>query len=104
MSLISKKFLSVDELGSWTLHPSRKKVTTANIYYCLQSQKGAHDFFEAMAKQAYSEVMSQYGNRILPPNHRLSIFVSNVAKRIVRISGMDDLKWEFYVIDSPEKK
>ncbi|CAO3668018.1 unnamed protein product [Umbelopsis ramanniana] len=58
---------------------------------------------EAMAKQAYAEIMSQYGNRILPPNHRLSIFVTNVAKRIVQVSGMDDLKWEFHVIESPEK-
>ncbi|KAJ2960304.1 hypothetical protein NQZ79_g4343 [Umbelopsis isabellina] len=58
---------------------------------------------EAMAKQAYAEVMNQYGHRLLPPNHRLSIFVTKVAKRIVQVSGMDDLKWEFHVIDSPEK-
>lgn len=57
-----------------------------------------------MAKQAYAEVMNQYGHRLLPPNHRLSIFVTKVAKRIVQVSGMDDLKWEFHVIDSPEKK
>lgn len=59
---------------------------------------------EAMAKQAYQEVMSQYGLRVLPPNHPYTRFVSRVAKRIVQVSGMDDLQWEFHVIDSPEPK
>lgn len=57
---------------------------------------------EAMAKQAYQEVMSQYGLRVLPPNHPYTRFVSRVAKRIVQVSGMDNLQWEFHVIDSPE--
>ncbi|KAI9026606.1 peptidase family M48-domain-containing protein [Phycomyces nitens] len=56
-----------------------------------------------MARQAYVEVMSQFRNRILPANHPYSIFVSRVAKRLVRVSGMDHMHWEFYVIDSPER-
>ncbi|KAL0095005.1 peptidase family M48-domain-containing protein [Phycomyces blakesleeanus] len=64
---------------------------------CTPSQE------EAMAKQAYIEVMSQFGNRILPAYHPYSIFVSKVAKRLVRVSGMDHMQWEFHVIDSPER-
>ncbi|KAG2217495.1 hypothetical protein INT45_012613 [Circinella minor] len=57
---------------------------------------------EAMARQAYSEVMAQFGNRILPSFHPDTRFVAKVAKRIVKVSGMDNLEWEFHVIDSPE--
>ncbi|OBZ88808.1 Mitochondrial metalloendopeptidase OMA1 [Choanephora cucurbitarum] len=58
---------------------------------------------EAMAIQAYHEVMAQFGRRILPANHPYSRFVRKVAQRLVRVSGMDHMKWEFYVIDSPER-
>ena len=57
-----------------------------------------------MAIQAYHEVMAQFGRRILPANHPYSRFVRKVAQRLVRVSGMDHMKWEFYVIDSPERK
>ncbi|KAI9476307.1 MAG: peptidase M48 [Benjaminiella poitrasii] len=56
-----------------------------------------------MAIQAYNEVMHQFGRRILPPNHPYTRFVKRVAERIVQVSGMEDMKWEFYVINSPEK-
>lgn len=59
---------------------------------------------EAMAKQAYAEVMNHYGNRILSKNHPYTRFVTRVAKRLIQVSGMEDLNWEFYVIDSPERK
>ncbi|KAI8144340.1 peptidase family M48-domain-containing protein [Fennellomyces sp. T-0311] len=55
-----------------------------------------------MAKQAYHEVMSQFGHRILPDNHPYTQFVARTARRIVQVSGMDDLQWEFHVINSPE--
>ncbi|GAA5815426.1 hypothetical protein MFLAVUS_008934 [Mucor flavus] len=58
---------------------------------------------EAMAIQAYNEVMHQYGRKILPKNHPYSKFVSRIAQRLVNVSGMEDMKWEFYVVDSPEK-
>ncbi|PHZ08269.1 uncharacterized protein RHIMIDRAFT_269471 [Rhizopus microsporus ATCC 52813] len=58
---------------------------------------------EAMAVMAYNDVMRQFHNRILPPNHPYTLFVKRVAKRLVQVSGMEDLKWEFYVIDSPER-
>ncbi|RUS26028.1 hypothetical protein BC938DRAFT_471317, partial [Jimgerdemannia flammicorona] len=57
----------------------------------------------AMSKQAYKEIIAQYGNRILPQNHPYTIYVRRIAKRIIQVSGMQNLNWEFYVIDSPEK-
>ncbi|KAI8638329.1 peptidase family M48-domain-containing protein [Parasitella parasitica] len=56
-----------------------------------------------MAIEAYKEVMQQFGRRILPANHPYSIFVKRVAQRLVRVSGMENMKWEFYVVDSPER-
>lgn len=57
-----------------------------------------------MAKQAYSEVMLRYGNKVLPLNHPYTAYVRRTAKRLIQVSGMQNLKWEFHVIDSPEKK
>ncbi|KAI9310272.1 peptidase family M48-domain-containing protein [Dichotomocladium elegans] len=57
---------------------------------------------EAMAKQAYQEVMSQFGHKILPQYDFRTRFVARIAKRIVQVSGMENLHWEFHVIDSPE--
>ncbi|KAI8994895.1 peptidase M48 [Pilobolus umbonatus] len=56
-----------------------------------------------MAIQAYQEVMSVYGGRILPYRHPYTQFVKRVGERLVKVSGMENIKWEFYVVDSPEK-
>ncbi|KAG0053969.1 hypothetical protein BGZ83_000113 [Gryganskiella cystojenkinii] len=56
-----------------------------------------------MAQEAYQQVMHQYGNQILPPNHAYTQYVKKVAARIVRAAGMQDLEWEFHVIASDEK-
>jgi len=58
---------------------------------------------EAMAVQAYNDIMFTYGRRILPPNHPYTRFVKRVGERLVRVSGMENIKWEFNVIDSPER-
>ncbi|ORY00572.1 hypothetical protein K493DRAFT_312781 [Basidiobolus meristosporus CBS 931.73] len=58
---------------------------------------------EKLSKMSYQEIIQEYGHQILPPNHRYSRWVSDVAQRIIRVSGMDDLKWEVHVIDSPER-
>lgn len=55
-----------------------------------------------LARQAYNMTMQQYGNRILPAYHPYTQFVRRVASRLITAGGMEDLKWEFYVIDSPE--
>ncbi|RKP24554.1 hypothetical protein SYNPS1DRAFT_23371 [Syncephalis pseudoplumigaleata] len=45
---------------------------------------------EKLAKISYQSVMQE-----------ASIFVRRVAERIIRASGMTDLHWEVFVIDSP---
>ncbi|RIB22452.1 peptidase family M48-domain-containing protein [Gigaspora rosea] len=56
-----------------------------------------------LAQQAYSEIMKRYRHKILPSWDNRTRFVRSVAQQIIRVSGMEDLKWEVYVIDSPEK-
>ncbi|KAF9927098.1 hypothetical protein FBU30_003486 [Linnemannia zychae] len=57
---------------------------------------------EKMAKEAYSVVMRQFHNQILPPNHPYTQYVKRVATRIIRAAGMENLEWEFYVVNSKE--
>ncbi|OLL24654.1 Mitochondrial metalloendopeptidase OMA1 [Neolecta irregularis DAH-3] len=58
---------------------------------------------QELSKVAYREIMTRYRNQILPGNHPTSRFVSNVAQRIIKVSGLEGLRWEIHVIDSPEK-
>lgn len=58
---------------------------------------------EIMAKEAYKQTMRQFGNRMLPPNHPYVHYVKRVASRIIKAAGMENLEWEFHVIDSDEK-
>ncbi|KAI9223503.1 peptidase family M48-domain-containing protein [Blastocladiella britannica] len=55
-----------------------------------------------MAKEAYSEIMAEYKGRFLPSYHPYSLMVKKVAQRIVQAAGMEDVGWEFHVIDSKE--
>ncbi|CAB77005.1 metallopeptidase Oma1 [Schizosaccharomyces pombe] len=59
------------------------------------------DFEKRMAQDAYKEVMSEYGDRMLPSYHPTTLYVSRVLKRIIAVSGMSDLKWELHVIRDP---
>ncbi|CAG8454870.1 6435_t:CDS:2 [Racocetra fulgida] len=56
-----------------------------------------------LAQQAYSEIMRRYRHNILPSWDHRTRFVRTVAQQIIRVSGMEDLKWEVHVIESPEK-
>ncbi|KXS17901.1 hypothetical protein M427DRAFT_30031 [Gonapodya prolifera JEL478] len=58
---------------------------------------------EILARSAYKQIMTEYGNRILPPSHPYTRFVKEVAVRLIAVSGMPDLNWEVYVVDAPEK-
>ncbi|KAI7869338.1 peptidase family M48-domain-containing protein [Spinellus fusiger] len=62
-----------------------------------------YSLYSAMAKLVYEEVMAQYGNEILPSHHPYSQMVTRVAQRIVNVSGISNIQWEFHVIHSPEK-
>ncbi|KAI9337143.1 peptidase M48 [Zopfochytrium polystomum] len=56
-----------------------------------------------LSKQAYEEIMAQFGSRIVPVTHPLSRFVQRVAGNIIRVSGMTDLEWEVHLIDYPQR-
>ncbi|KAK3826804.1 MAG: peptidase family M48-domain-containing protein [Linnemannia elongata] len=58
---------------------------------------------ESMAKEAYKQVMHQYQNQMLPDNHAYTLYVKRVAARIIKAAGMENLDWEFHVINSNEK-
>ncbi|KAI1297037.1 hypothetical protein EDD11_007247 [Mortierella claussenii] len=58
---------------------------------------------ESMAKDAYNQTMKQYRHRLLPSNHPDTRLVERVARRIIKAAGMENLEWEFHVIDDPEK-
>eukprot|EP00292_Cryptomonas_paramecium_P023215 CAMPEP_0113661512 /NCGR_PEP_ID=MMETSP0038_2-20120614/10_1 /TAXON_ID=2898 /ORGANISM="Cryptomonas paramecium" /LENGTH=195 /DNA_ID=CAMNT_0000576201 /DNA_START=226 /DNA_END=810 /DNA_ORIENTATION=+ /assembly_acc=CAM_ASM_000170 len=40
-------------------------------------------------------------HNVLPPNHPSTILVKRVGYRIAQAAGMNDLPWEFKVVDSP---
>ncbi|RKP36124.1 peptidase family M48-domain-containing protein [Dimargaris cristalligena] len=57
---------------------------------------------ENMAKHSYQEIMREFGHQMLPASHRYTAFVRRVATRIIKAGGMENLDWEFHVIESPE--
>ncbi|KAI8606657.1 peptidase family M48-domain-containing protein [Dissophora ornata] len=58
---------------------------------------------EMMAKEAYKQVMSEFGHKMLPSNHPYTKYVERIAWRIIKAAGMENLDWEFHVIQSDEK-
>ncbi|KAG0330493.1 hypothetical protein BGZ99_003064 [Dissophora globulifera] len=58
---------------------------------------------EMMAKEAYKQVMAQFGNHIVPSNHPYTQYVKRVASRIIKAAGLGHLDWEFHVVQSEEK-
>ena len=55
-----------------------------------------------MGKQAYQQVIQQYGNAILPSLDPRVLQVKRVLDRLVPSSGLDPGDWEVNVIDSEE--
>jgi len=56
-----------------------------------------------LSKMAYRDIMNTYRNQILPRNHPISRYVSNIAQRIIKVSGLGGLRWEIHVINSAQK-
>lgn len=52
----------------------------------------------------YDETISQFQGRILPKHHPMSKKVARVLQRLVPVSGLEDLKWEVFVVDDPAMK
>ncbi|KAF9902532.1 hypothetical protein BX616_001906, partial [Lobosporangium transversale] len=44
---------------------------------------------EMMAKEAYKQVMHQFGDKILPQSHPYTLYVKRVAGRIIKAAGME---------------
>ncbi|KAI9799065.1 MAG: hypothetical protein M1833_004259 [Piccolia ochrophora] len=55
------------------------------------------------AKEMYQATLQQYGSRVLPPSHPYSRTVRRVMGRLIPSTGLQDTKWEVYVIDDPEQ-
>ena len=56
----------------------------------------------AASKEGYLQIMQQYDRQVLPESHPDVRFVKRVAARLIRASGLKDLKWEVHVIQSKE--
>ncbi|RPB25629.1 hypothetical protein L211DRAFT_768425, partial [Terfezia boudieri ATCC MYA-4762] len=56
------------------------------------------------AKALYASTMDQFRGRILPANHPYTRTVRRVMNRLIRVSGMEDLNWEVYVIKDDSQK
>eukprot|EP00124_Ichthyophonus_hoferi_P005357 Ihof_evm3s756 gene=Ihof_evmTU3s756 len=56
---------------------------------------------ERAGEQAYAKIMQAYRGRILPQSHPISQYIHRVGERIVAVSGLEHLNWEFYVVDDP---
>ncbi|CAK4647724.1 unnamed protein product [Aphanomyces euteiches] len=55
-----------------------------------------------LGEETFRQVLAQHRNDILPASDPKSRMVKRVGQRIARVSGQNDFKWEFVVIDSPE--
>ncbi|EEB09315.1 metallopeptidase Oma1 [Schizosaccharomyces japonicus yFS275] len=86
--------------------------TGAGIYYLthlervpISERRRFNDvslqFEERMAEQAYQETMMQYGMNMLPSSHPTVQYVARVMKKIIAVSGMQNLRWELHVIRDP---
>ncbi|KAI8850955.1 peptidase family M48-domain-containing protein [Chytridium lagenaria] len=58
---------------------------------------------QILGKQAYAEIMAQFGHKIVSPMHPYSIMVRRVCDRIIKVSGMPELDWEVHLIDDPQR-
>eukprot|EP01112_Ceratiomyxa_fruticulosa_P012183 TRINITY_DN3364_c0_g1_i1.p1 TRINITY_DN3364_c0_g1~~TRINITY_DN3364_c0_g1_i1.p1 ORF type:complete len:334 (-),score=35.11 TRINITY_DN3364_c0_g1_i1:136-1137(-) len=56
----------------------------------------------SMGEQTWMVIKYNYSEQMLPQNHPTTLLVKKVAQRLIEVSDLKDLKWEFVVIDSPE--
>ena len=58
----------------------------------------------ALAQDGFRQIMRQFGNQVLPPDHPYSRLVNRVVARLLPVSGVQDQQWEVRVIDDPNEK
>lgn len=56
------------------------------------------------SRAAFQQVMGQFGQQILPPNHPDSLAVERVMKRLIPASGLGSEGWEVRVIADPKQQ
>lgn len=56
------------------------------------------------ARSAFQQVMQQFGNQILPPDHPDSRIVEQVMRRLIPSSGLGSEGWEVRVIGDPKQQ
>ncbi len=59
---------------------------------------------QALSQQMYGQVQQQFGNQILPSWHPTTKMVRRVLERLIPASGLEDAKWEVFVVDDPKQK
>ena len=55
-----------------------------------------------LAQGGLQQVLQQYKNQILPAQDPRSKMVRRVLNRLIPVSGVQDSKWETFVIDDPD--
>jgi len=58
---------------------------------------------EFMARSSLQQVLQQYSAKILPSYHPVHQFVAGVVKRLLPVTGLQNLEWEIRVIADPQK-
>ena len=64
----------------------------------------SEDYERWMSHATYRMVMSEYGRKILPPDHPDSRMVQRVMDRLIPASGLSREGWEVKVIGDKEEK
>ena len=59
---------------------------------------------KSQSEGAFRQVMRQFGNQILPPNHPDSRMVERVMRRLIPASGLGSEGWEVRVIGDPTQQ
>ncbi|QDS74686.1 hypothetical protein FKW77_000295 [Venturia effusa] len=58
---------------------------------------------ESVSKGQYAQILHKYRGRILPPHAPQVRKVRQILNRLIPASGLQDLKWEVFVIQSDEQ-
>lgn len=57
---------------------------------------------ERIGNEGYHEILDEYKGSLLPDNHPQVLRVKKIMKRIIKVSGLDDLDWRVHVVNDPK--
>jgi metalloendopeptidase OMA1, mitochondrial len=61
----------------------------------------SREYEASLGQLELRNILQQYQKYILPSFHPIAQKISKITHSIIQISGLQDLKWEVYVIDYP---